>query len=470
VSAAPSLSEPHSDVASIPARVERLRSAFDAGRTRPLEWRREQLQGIRALVRENVDVLEAALKADLGKPNLEGFLADLGAVKQETDGALKNLKRWTRPQKVASPMNVRPARSRIVREPLGVALIIAPWNYPVQLLLSPLVGAVAAGNAVMLKPSEVSAHTSAELARLAPRYLDPEAIDLVEGGVDETSALLAERFDHIFYTGNGRVAQVVMQAAARHLTPMTLELGGKSPCLVDADVDMETTARRIAWGKFLNAGQTCVAPDYVLVHRSREDELVEALSRAVEGFYGADPKQSADYARIINRKHHARLAGLLKDADVAFGGELDEEQCYIAPTVLRNVAPDAPAMDDEIFGPILPVLPVDDMDEAIAFVNRREKPLALYIFTKDEEHEEAVVRGTSSGGVCVNGILWHLANPELPFGGVGPSGTGAYHGRASFETFSHRKSVLTKGWRFDPKPMYPPYGRIKTRLIKKLLG
>jgi aldehyde dehydrogenase (NAD+) len=462
--------QPHTDPDAIEGLAERLRETFRAGRTLPLDWRRGQIEQIGRMMKENADELVAALHADLGKPTLEAFTADLAAVKGEADLALKKLSRWTRPQKVSTPLSQRPARARIVREPLGVVLVIAPWNYPVQLLLSPLVGALAAGNCAVLKPSEITAHTSALLARLVPRYLDPDCVTLVEGGVPETTALLEQRWDHVFYTGNGTVGRVVMEAAARHLTPVTLELGGKSPCILDATANLDVAARRIAWGKWLNAGQTCVAPDYVLVQREREEELVERLARAVRGFYGDDPRQSPDYARIANVRHVRRLASLLKDGgDVAVGGSFDEEERYFAPTILRNVPTDAAVMQEEIFGPILPILPVRDADEAIAFVGERERPLALYVFTEDAGVEERAVTGTSSGGVCVNATMWHLANPDLPFGGVGPSGTGAYHGRATFETFSHRKSVVTKSTRLDPKMIYPPYGRWKTALIRRLL-
>jgi len=460
---------PHTDPSTIPATVERLRAAFETGHTQPLEWRRSQLEALERMLGERGDALVEALRADLGKPVLEAWATDVGAVRQEAALARKRLARWTRPEKVPTPLNLRPARSRIVREPLGVVLIIAPWNYPVQLLLAPLVGAIAAGNAAVLKPSEVTPHTSAALGQAVADYLDPEAVAVVEGGVPETQALLAERFDHIFYTGNGRVGRIVMQAAAKHLTPVTLELGGKSPCIVDADVDVDVAARRIAWGKFLNAGQTCVAPDYLLVHEDREAELVAALERTVREFYGDDPRASADYARIVSPRHHERLAKLLDGLDVAFGGQVDPESRYIAPTVVRNVAGDSPLMQEEIFGPILPVLRVPDVESAVEIVRRGDKPLALYVFTRDAEVEQAVVRGTSSGGVCVNGTLWHLANPAMPFGGVGESGMGAYHGRHTFETFSHRKPVLTKGWRFDPRVLYPPYSRLKTALVKRFL-
>ncbi len=453
----------------IPGIVADLRETFARGHTRSVDWRREQLERMIALIDAHSDELLAALAADLGKPELEARLADLSIVRTEAAVAKKQLAHWMRPEKVRTPLEVQPASSRIVREPLGVVLIIAPWNYPVQLLLSPLVGAIAAGNCVVLKPSEVAAHTSALLARLIPRYLDTDAIATLEGGVDETTAILRERFDHIFYTGNGTVARVVMAAAAKHLTPVTLELGGKSPCIVDRDVDLEVAARRIVWGKFLNAGQTCIAPDYVLVHESREDELLAAMKRTLHEFYGDDPKRSPDYARIVNERHHRRLAVLLKDGDLVAGGDADEATRYIAPTLLRNVKPDAPVMSDEIFGPILPVLRVRDMDEAIRFVNGREKPLALYVFTRDAATEEAVVSQTSSGGVCVNATIWHLANPGLPFGGVGPSGMGAYHGRHTFELFSHHKSVLSKSTRLDPRMAYPPYTNFKMNLLKRLV-
>jgi aldehyde dehydrogenase (NAD+) len=459
--------EPHTEIGRIPGQVARLRAAFEAGRTRPLAWREEQLRGIEKLIVERGDELLEALQADLGKPAVEAWAADIGAVKMEAAQTLKKLAKWTRPEKVG--LLPIPGRMRIIREPLGVVLIISPWNYPVQLLLTPLVGAIAAGNAAMLKPSEVTPHTSDVLAKRIPEYLDPEAIQLVEGGVDETSALLAERWDHIFYTGNGTVARVVMEAAAKHLTPVTLELGGKSPCIVDDDVDVKIAARRIAWGKWLNAGQTCVAPDYVLVKREREDELVEALAETVQEFYGEDPQKTGDYARIVNERHHQRISRLIGDGKPAFGGQADESDRYVAPTVLREVSADSDVMKEEIFGPVLPVLPVDSIDEAVEFVNARDKPLALYLFTRNAEVEEDVLARTSSGGVCVNGTILQLASPALPFGGVGPSGMGAYHGRFSFETFSHRKSVLSRDMRFDPKVMYPPYTSLKTRMIKKLL-
>jgi len=459
--------QPRFDLDRIPEIAQRLRQTFDSGKTRSLDWRRGQLQAIHDMMAAEGDVLVEALQADLRKPTLEAWAADIGAMKMESKSAIKSLKKWTRPEKIG--LLPIPGRMRVIREPLGVVLIISPWNYPVQLLFSPLVGAIAAGNCALLKPSEITPHTSAALASMLPKYLDSDAIMLVEGAVDETTALLEERWDHIFYTGNSTVGRIVMQAAVKNLTPVTLELGGKSPCIVDKDVDVKITAHRIAWGKFMNAGQTCIAPDYVLVHRDREEELIEALQSCVTEFYGDDPKASPDFARIVNERHHRRVSRLIKDGTPVVGGECDEADCYVAPTVLRGVSVESTVMSEEIFGPVLPVLPIDDVEEAIAIVNKGEKPLALYLFTRDAKVENEVLSRTSSGGVCVNGTILHLMNPRLPFGGVGESGMGAYHGRHSFETFSHRKSVLTRDMRFDPKIMYPPYSSFMTKLVKKFL-
>ena len=444
-----------------PALVARLRATFASGRTRPLDWRRSQLKALRALLTERESELLDALSTDLGKPRLEAWATDIGFVINEIDHASKHLRRWTKPARVRTPMATKPSKARVVREPLGLVLIIAPWNYPVQLALSPLVGAIAAGNVAVLKPSEVASATSAVLARLLPEYLDPDAVAVVEGAVPETQALLAQRWDHIFYTGNGRVGRVVMEAATPHLTPVTLELGGKSPAIIDASANLEVAARRIAWGKFLNAGQTCIAPDYVLVARGLEDRFIELLRRCVFDFYGQDPKASPDFARIVNGAHFERLVKLLDSGTPAVGGDHDATTRYIAPTVLRDVTPESPVMQDEIFGPILPVIPIADAAEGIAFVNAREKPLALYVFASDASVVRTVLDGTSSGGVCVNATLFHVAVAELPFGGVGESGMGAYHGKASFDVFSHAKSVLKRGTRPDPALAYPPYTESK---------
>ena len=467
VSAIDSARVPSSPIDEIPSIVAGLRATFDSGKTRSLAWRKAQLEALIRFAKENDQALIDALRADMGKPELEARIADVGQIPIEAKLALKNLKKWTRPEGAGSiPLM---GKSFVVRDPLGVVLIIAPWNYPVGLLLSPLVGAIAAGNAAVLKPSEVTAHTSGVLAELLPRYMDTDAIAIVEGGVPETSALLEERFDHIMYTGNGAVAKVVMEAAARNLTPVTLELGGKSPCIVDKTADLEVAARRIAWGKFMNAGQTCIAPDYILVEESIEEDLIQELKKSVEAFYPGNPQDNPDYTRIVNSRHHERISKLIEGQEVAFGGSTQVEDCYIEPTVLRNVSPDSPIMQSEIFGPVLPVLRIKNVDEAIDFVNRGEKPLALYLFSNDSSAEQRVLSSTSSGGVTINGTILHIANSKLPFGGVGPSGMGSYHGRYSFETFSHRKAVLRRGFKFDLKMMYPPYTERRTKMTKKIL-
>jgi aldehyde dehydrogenase (NAD+) len=460
---------PATEASEIPKLVAKLRDAFESGRTRPIEWRRRQLQRMKAMLEEREADFLDALAADLGKPRLEGWASDIAIVINEIEHALRHLAGWMKPERVWTPLAQRPGRATVRPEPFGVALIIAPWNYPVHLLLLPMVGALAAGNSVVGKPSEVSAHTSAALARLVPEYLDPDGVEIVEGGVTETQALLAERFDYIFYTGNGRVGRIVMEAAAKHLTPVTLELGGKSPVIVDAAANVEVAARRIAFGKFLNAGQTCIAPDYVLVARARQEDLVEQIGRAIRDFYGPDPIASPDYARIVNDAHFRRLEQLLTGGTPVVGGETRADERYVAPTVLRDVAPGSPVMTEEIFGPILPVIPVTDVDEAIGFVNERDRPLALYVFSESDAVQERVLEQTSSGGACVNATVMHVAVPDLPFGGVGASGMGAYHGKAGFDVFSHRKSVLVKPTRLDPKLAYPPYTKLKERIIRRFL-
>ena len=471
MSAAPvtNLAGPHTDVAAIPGIVADLRQTFASGKTKPLAWRREQLGRLRALFTENTEALTEALAHDLGKPVVEAYISDIAIVVAEIDLVVKNLAKWTRPEKVSTPMNQQPGQSKVLREPLGVVLIIAPWNYPVQLLLSPLVGAIAAGNCAVLKPSEITAATSALLAKLVPQYLDQDAVRLVEGAVPETSALLAEQFDHIFYTGNGTVGRIVMEAAAKHLTPVTLELGGKSPVIVSADCNLEVTARRIVWGKFLNTGQTCVAPDYILVEESIEEALTSKMQEVIEEFYGADPHASKSLGRVANQRHHQRLMSMLEGQEVVTGGTGIEKECYLAPTLVRRPDPDSRIMQEEIFGPLLPILPIESVDAAIEFVNKRDKPLALYVFTSSDAISDRVLGETSSGGACVNAAIWHVANPHLPFGGVGPSGMGSYHGRGSFETFSHRKAVVDKTTRIDPKIGYPPYTSFKEKMVTKFM-
>jgi aldehyde dehydrogenase (NAD+) len=362
-----------------------------------------------------------------------------------------------------------PAKSQLIPEPLGVVLVIAPWNYPIQLLLVPAAGAIAAGNAVVMKPSEVSAATSVVLARLVPKYLDQKAITLVEGGVPETTALLAEHFDHIFYTGNGTVGRIVMAAAANNLTPVTLELGGKSPVIVDESANIRVTARRIAWGKWLNAGQTCVAPDYILVNEKVRQPFLDELGKAITDFFGADPQTSESYGRIVSPRHFDRLKSLMNGGKVVIGGETNAESRYVAPTVLADVDMSSALMNEEIFGPLLPVLSINSTQQAIDFITARPHPLALYVFAENKSVVKEVLAKTTAGGVTVNGTLMHLTSPHLPFGGIGESGMGGYHGKSGVRLFQHMKPVLNRGTKLDPSLAYPPYTDKKAKLFRKLL-
>lgn len=463
-------SEPLTLTTEIPPIVARLRATFTAGRTKPVGWRRAQLRGLRRMLTEERAVFEQALRQDLGKSSVEAHTTELGFVVNEIDHTLRNLNSWLRPKRVSVPMALAPAKARTIREPLGTVLIIAPWNYPVNLSLAPLVGALAAGNSALIKPSELSPATSAALADLIPRYLDGDAVAVVEGGIPESTALLEERFEHIFYTGNSAVARIVMSAAVAHLTPVTLELGGKSPVVVEPGVDLATTARRLVWGKFTNAGQTCVAPDYVLAVGGTAQALQRELSAAITEMFGDDPAASADYGRIVNERHFDRLTSLLRSGTVVAGGQHDREELYIAPTVLGDVEPDTPVMAEEIFGPILPVIGVSDLDAAIAFINERDKPLALYAFTDSDRTKRRLTAETSSGGLAFGLPIAHLAVPDLPFGGVGESGMGAYHATASIDTFSHTKSILDKSLVMDTmRVAYAPIGEVKEKLLRKML-
>jgi aldehyde dehydrogenase (NAD+) len=461
-------------MSEIPKLVAKLRDTFDAGHTRAHAWRKQQLRQMKALLREGEDELTRALQEDLGKAPVEAWATELNLVAREIDHMLAKLESWAKPRRVHVPIQLQPAKARIIPEPLGVVLVIAPWNYPVQLQLLPMASAIAAGNAVIGKPSELAPATSTAMARLVATYMDPDAVAIVEGAASETQSLLAERFDHIFYTGGPNVARIVMEAAAKQLTPVTLELGGKSPAIVDRNVDLDGAARRIAYGKFVNTGQTCVAPDYVLVHESVEQPFIDRLVANLQTFYGSDPKTSKDYGKIVNGRHFERLVGLLDAGGfqkTVTGGtdQADAGARYFPPTIVRGVSPDAKVMQEEIFGPILPVIPVPDVDAAISFVNAREKPLSLYVFSKDKGTANRVLRRTSSGSACVNTAIVQLAVPDLPFGGVGESGMGAYHGRRGFDTFSHLKSVLDKPTKPDPPLLYPPYKKLRERLLRRIL-
>lgn len=473
----PDIELPHDDIDAPRSRdeeaaatVARLRSAFATGRTKSVSWRKAQLRALRDLLTKHQDVFAGALHTDLGKSAVEAYTTEIGFTVKEIDHTLRHLDRWLRPRRVRVPLSLAPARARTVREPLGTVLIISPWNYPLQLALAPLVGALAAGNCAVVKPSELAPAASAALAQWLPRVLDPEAVAVVEGGVPETTALLEQRFDHIFYTGNGPVGRIVMAAAARHLTPVTLELGGKSPAVVEPGTDLAGVARRIVWGKFMNAGQTCVAPDHVLAIGDSAQDIEPQLTTAIRELYGTDPAVSADYGRIVNERHFDRLTALLADGRIVTGGDHDRPSRYLAPTVLADVDPDSAVMSEEIFGPILPVVRVPDLDAAISFITARDKPLALYAFTASRRSRERLTAETSSGALAFGVPNAHLAVPGLPFGGVGESGLGRYHGSYSLDTFSHTKSVLHKPLLPDTLRLaYPPFTRGKERVLRRLV-
>ncbi len=437
--------------------IAKQRTFFSTGQTKSIEFRRAQLNKLTQLIKEHEQQILDAVYADLRKPAIEAFGSEILVTLSEIKFVLKHLKEWMKPQKVATPINLFPSSSYIYAEPLGVVLIVAPWNYPFALTIQPLIGAIAAGNCAILKPSEHTPHTSKAIADMINANFDPSFITAIEGGIDINQALLAEKFDHIFFTGGTAIGKIVMEAAAKHLTPVTLELGGKSPCIVDADCNLETTAKRIIWGKFYNAGQTCVAPDYLLVQKSIKPALIEKLLECVKTFFGEDPQQSADFGRIVNDRQFDRLINLLDDGKILIGGQSDRADRFIAPTIIDQVSPNSKIMADEIFGPILPILEYDQISEAIAFVNAQPKPLALYLFSSNKPKQERVLQETSFGGGCLNDTIMHLGNPELPFGGVGNSGMGCYHGKSTFDTFTHRKSILKNSFRFDLKWRYPPY-------------
>lgn len=448
--------------------VRQQRNFFSTNQTKDVSFRIEKLKLLKNTILENKEAILNALKSDLNKPRFESYVTELLVVK-EIDYAIKHIKFWTKPKRVATPLEQFPASALIYPEPRGVVLIVSPWNYPFNLMISPLVGAIAAGNCAILKPSEIALHTSHLLADIFKKNFDTAYIAVVEGDVETSQQLLKEKFDRIFFTGSTAVGKIIMEAAAKHLTPVTLELGGKTPCIVDADVHIERAARRIAWGKFINAGQTCVAPDYILLDRTIKKDFLDSIKKCIQEFYGDNPAKSPDYARIINKRHFNRLAAFLNDGKIIAGGQTDVENNYIAPTVIDNVSLNAPVMQEEIFGPILPVIEYNDLTEAISIVNERPKPLALYFFSKNKNHQERVLRETSSGGVCINDTVMHLGVPDLPFGGVGDSGMGSYHGKASFDIFSHQKSVLKNSFLMDIKLRYAPYEG-KLNLIKRIFG
>jgi len=448
-------------------RIAHQRTFFDEGRTLGIEFRLGQLERLAATITTHESDLIAALEADLGKPALEAWTSEIGFVLSDIEHARRRLPSWMRPRPQHTPLIARPGSSAVHPRPYGVVLIMGPWNYPFQLLLSPLVGALAAGNCVCLKPSEYAPHTSGLIARMLSGAFDPASLLVIEGDADTARDLIARRFDYIFFTGSTAVGREVMAAAARHPTPVTLELGGKSPCLVCADADLEVAARRILWGKCLNAGQTCVAPDFVLVDRQVEADLLAAFRTARDRFFPDSPRSSPDLGRIVNRRHFDRLTGYLTQAEVVLGGGYDADELYLEPTLMTGVDPDSPLMQEEIFGPILPVLTYDELDSALALLRRRPQPLALYIFTSDRATADRIQTRTSSGGVAVNDTVSQIMGKDLPLGGIGESGLGSYRGRASFDTFTHYRSILRRGTAIDPGFRYPP-SRVSLTTVKRV--
>ncbi|MEH7020633.1 aldehyde dehydrogenase [Priestia megaterium] len=419
-------------------------SFFNSGKTKDVAFRIETLKKLRELVVRHEDDILKAVKADLNKAEIEAKRAEVGLVLSEIDFAVKNLAEWAAPKEVETPSTHAGAKSYIYQDPYGLALVIAPWNYPFQLAVSPVVGAIAAGNCVVLKPSELTPHTSSLLAKMFNENFPEEYLTVVEGEVETSTALLKENFDYIFFTGSTMVGKIVAEAAAKHLTPVTLELGGKSPTIVHEDANIEEAAKRIARGKFANAGQTCVAPDYILVQRNVKDELLANLKQVVTNTYGEDVSQNLDFPHVVSEKHFDRLNSFLTNGDIVFGGKTDRSRLFIEPTVLDNISWEDNVMQDEIFGPILPVIVYDEISEVIEAIVKRPKPLALYLFSEDEAVQDRILNSVSFGGGSINDTINHMTSHYLPFGGVGDSGMGAYHGKASFDTFSHAKSILKR--------------------------
>uniref|UniRef100_A0A672HJU1 Aldehyde dehydrogenase n=1 Tax=Salarias fasciatus TaxID=181472 RepID=A0A672HJU1_SALFA len=439
--------------------VARARKAFETGRSKCLEHRIRQLKNMQRLFSERQTEIAEAMKKDLNKSDVGTQLYEILGLEGELNTAISKLKEWAAPRPVEKNLLTLSDTVYVHPEPLGVVLIIGAWNYPWAVTIQPLIGAIAAGNAAVIKPSEVCVHTAKVMEELLPLYIDKELYPVVTGGVPETQELLRQRFDHIFYTGSSPVGKVIMEAAAKNLTPVTLELGGKSPCYIDKSCDITVACRRITWGKYTNCGQTCIAPDYILCEPSIQDRVIAEVKKAVKEFYTENPKTCSDYGRIINQRHFKRILALMEGSSVAAGGDHDESDCYIAPTILRDVKPDAKVMQEEIFGPLLPIISISDVDEAIKFINQREKPLALYVFSQDDKLIKKMRDETSSGGLLANDCLVHYSVNSLPFGGVGNSGMGCYHGKFTFDQLSHHRSCLIKQLKMEGvnSMRYPPH-------------
>lgn len=442
---------------------------FASGATLSYAFRRKQLLLLKKAVKKHEQHILAALHRDLHKPAMEAYASEPGLLYAEITHLLEGLKRWMRPEAVSSPFIQYPSKSKIYRVPLGLTLIIAPWNYPFQLLMAPLAAAIAGGNCAVLKPSELTPHTAKVVETLIRETFDPAYITVVQGeGSEVIPQLMEYRFDHVFFTGSVPVGRKIMEMAVRHLTPVTLELGGKSPCVVDDKADIKVAARRIVWGKYWNAGQTCIAPDYLLVHNKVKDALIQAMRESIVHFFGNSPSQSPDFARIINEKRFAILHNYLAQGRILHGGDSDAATRYIGPTLMDDVSWDSALMQEEIFGPVLPVIGFDELPQAVALIRKQPYPLSLYVFTKRKSTEKILLEQVQFGGGCVNNTLVHFANPALPFGGVGYSGMGQYHGRFGFDTFTHAKGMMRTGTWVDVPTKYPPY-KGKLRILKWFL-
>ncbi len=449
--------------------VNKQREFFMKGTTLEYSFRLAALQKLSAAITEMEPEIVAALTSDLNKSGIEGFMTEIGTVQGEIKYAIRNLSKWMKKEKVKTSLLLFPAKCYAVPEPFGVALIMSPWNYPFMLSISPLVGAIAAGNCSVIKPSAYTPTVAGIIEKLVKRCFDEEYCAVVLGSRKENTELLEQKFDYIFFTGSMAVGRVVMAAASKHLCPVTLELGGKSPVIVDETADIDLAAKRLVFGKYMNAGQTCVAPDYVLVHKSKKTELIDKLRHHISHCYPKDSSGAViDYPCIVNEKHFERLCGLMQNETVAIGGETDRDRLSIEPTVLENVSFDAPIMQEEIFGPLLPLIEYDHLDDAINEIRRRPKPLALYLFSSDKSVWQRIEKTVSFGGGCINDCLLHVSSPYLPFGGVGDSGMGRYHGKVSFDTFSHYKSIVNKSTKIDIDVRYRPYGKMKIKIIRKL--
>jgi len=448
--------------------IAKQREFSNSGKTLDYKFRLATLKNLKEQIIKNESRIFDALYKDLGKPAFEAYASEIGVVLQEVNLALRNLRKWVRPKRVYTPLVHFISRSHYVYKPYGVVLIISPWNYPYQLLFDPLIGAVAAGNCVIAKPSQRATHASEVMIEIVNNNFNPEHIHLIPGGKEINQILLKEKYDYIFFTGSIETGKQVMKAAADNITPVSLELGGKCPVIVTDDADIKISARRILWGKILNAGQSCVAPDYVLVHKKVKENLIAELKLCLEKFLGNDPSKSVDYCKIINISNLERLKNYLNDGKIIYGGKTIPENLYFSPTMIEGISMDHPVMKEEIFGPVLPIIEYNDLDEAIKFITSLPSPLALYIFTNSTEKRNKIIQRTRSGGVCINETTVHFINPHLPFGGVGLSGMGRYHGRFSFETFSYKRSIMCKSNLIDFPIRYPPY-RNKINILRHFI-